>query len=83
MLTEFGNEASGGPEVSFVMDLSDSYLQSWIIWGGMDQLPSQGLKDDLIRTYAQAVAGTPISMNYNTYGSISMNYNTYELISMN
>lgn len=66
MLTEFGNQADGAPEVSAVMDLADDAQQSWIYWGGMDTVPGEALKRDMVRTYAQAVAGKPLSMSFNT-----------------
>jgi hypothetical protein len=68
MLTEFGNQANGDPEVTSVMDMCDEYLQSWTYWGGMDTVPGDALKKVMVRTYAQAVAGKPISMTFDTYG---------------
>jgi hypothetical protein len=82
MLTEFGNQADGAPEVAAVCDLADAAQQSWIYWGGMDQVPGAQLKRDLVRTYAQAVAGRPLSMTFNRYdgNAIRLRRRGYSLI---
>jgi len=76
-LTEFGlcdgNSTSDEFECTQVMDKADQYLQSWTYWDYSDGefyysdgSPKQYLVEEFTRTYARAVAGEILSMNYDT-----------------
>eukprot|EP01126_Amoeba_proteus_P055817 TRINITY_DN6951_c0_g2_i3.p1 TRINITY_DN6951_c0_g2~~TRINITY_DN6951_c0_g2_i3.p1 ORF type:complete len:466 (-),score=64.19 TRINITY_DN6951_c0_g2_i3:49-1446(-) len=65
MLTEFGGPDTI-PETVDVMDTADDFLQSWLLWDDFSQVPSGDLKAILIRTYARAVAGKPLTMKFDS-----------------
>jgi endoglycosylceramidase len=70
ILTEFG--ASAGPlNVTTPARLADEHLMSWLHWhypsgatGGAGGLGTEVVETQLVRTYAQATAGTPISQRF-------------------
>jgi endoglycosylceramidase len=79
MLTEFGAmvpnatnpRATNTEEIRAVVGLADSHLQSWTHWDINDDVYQKNTKTwnldavkAFVRTYAQAIAGTPTSMTF-------------------
>jgi endoglycosylceramidase len=69
MLTEFG--ASASPlNVTTPARLADDHLMSWLHWhypsgaAGPGRLGTEVVESQLVRTYAQATAGTPLAQRY-------------------
>jgi len=86
MLTEWGEidprTPSGFVESGTIQGLADKHLQGWAWWGyaGLECYDAKGVPIPqyvamMSRTYAQAIAGTPISMSFNaTTGDFSLCY---------
>lgn len=69
MLTEWGecDHQASMAECIQVMDDADKFLQSWTEWGayGQSQMSAPpGFRAAISRTYAQAIAGSPVNMTY-------------------
>ncbi|ELU12557.1 hypothetical protein CAPTEDRAFT_117937, partial [Capitella teleta] len=81
ILTEFGlckpsTDDGINIECNAYMQLADEFLQSWIDWDHSDMIwfnPDGSLKlekvYDYTRAYAQAIAGTPVSMKFDPSSS--------------
>jgi hypothetical protein len=74
-MTEFGEcdpSPSCDEEFQWGLNTADKYLQSWAYWGEV----SPASQASLARVYARAIAGPPISMQYNaTLRSFYLSYN--------